>query len=72
MGTFRIGQHEKFLRVFRTDSGSAPRLFGHNTLNDWMLMGTWTIGRDLIIRFIPAGATYLPLRFLLVEEKTGK
>ncbi len=68
MGTFRIGQNEKFLRTFRTDAGPAPKLFGHGTTEDWMEAGTWQTGRDLFIRFIPAGATYLPIRFLLVKE----
>lgn len=68
MGTFRIGQNEKLMRTFRTDGGRAPRIFGHETTEDWMPLGIWTTGRDLLIRFIPAGATYLPLRFLLVKE----
>ena len=68
MGTFRIGQNEKILRVFRTDAGASPKMFGHGTTEDWAEAGTWQAGRDLFIRFIPAGATYLPIRFLLVKE----
>ena len=67
-GSFQIGQHENLLRLYRTDNIRNRALFGHGTTDDYMEAGTWESGRDLFIRFIPAGATYLPIRFLLVKE----
>ena len=59
MGTFEIGQNKKLLRTYRTDGtlGKAESC---------LPAGTWHAGKDLYIRFIPAGAAYMPLRFLLV------
>lgn len=61
MGTFEIGQNKKLLRTYRTDGtlGKAESC---------LPAGTWHAGKDLYIRFIPAGAAYMPLRFLLVAE----
>lgn len=69
MGTFRIGHNEKVLQIFRTDTAKRGKWFGNNTEEDYMEAGTWEMGRDLFIRFIPAGAAYLPLRFLMVPVK---
>ncbi len=67
MGTFQIGQHEKILPIYRTDDRRSRGWFGHDTIEDYMEAGTWDAGKDLFLRFIPAGATYLPIRFLLVK-----
>ena len=67
MGTFQIGQHAKLLQVYRTDDKRSRGWFGHKTTDHYMEAGTWQAGKDLFIRFIPAGATYLPIRFLLVK-----
>lgn len=66
MGTFRIGHNEKVPLVFRTDTAKRGRWFGNGTEEDYMEAGTWEMGRDLYLRFIPAGAAYLPIRFLMV------
>ena len=68
VGSFRIGQNEKFLKFYRTETTKRGLRFGHETTEDVMEAGTWDVGQDLFIRFIPAGATYLPIRFLLVKE----
>ncbi len=68
VGSFRIGQNEKFLKFYRTETTKRGMRFGHETTEDVMEAGTWDVGRDLFIRFIPAGATYLPIRFVLVKE----
>lgn len=72
LGTFQIGQNEKLLRTYRTDGKLGGRWFGNGTEDDYISCGTWEAGKDLYIRFIPAGATYLPIRFLLVPEKDHK
>ncbi len=69
MGTFQIGQHQKLLQVYRTDDKRSRGWFGHDTIEHYMEAGTWDTGKDLYLRFIPAGATYLPIRFLLVKER---
>lgn len=66
MGTFRIGHNEKVPMIFRTDTVKRGKWFGNGTDQDYMEAGTWEMGRDLYFRFIPAGAAYLPLRFLMV------
>ena len=66
MGTFEIGQNEKLLRTYRTDGTLGKAWFGDGTMESCLPAGTWHAGKDLYIRFIPAGAAYLPLRFLLV------
>jgi hypothetical protein len=43
-------------------------MFGNGTERDYIEAGTWDMGRDLFIRFIPAGAAFLPIRFLMVPE----
>lgn len=68
VGSFRIGQNEKFLKFYRTETTKRGLRFGHETTEDVMEAGTWDAGKDLFIRFIPAGATYLPIRFVLVPE----
>ncbi len=69
MGSFQIGQYKKILQIYRTDDKRSRGWFGHNTTEDYMEAGTWEAGKDLYLRFIPAGATYLPIRFLLVKER---
>lgn len=69
MGTFQIGTNPRLLRVYRTDDRLGRRWFGNGTERDYISCGTWDMGKDLYIRFIPAGATYLPIRFLMVPEK---
>ena len=69
MGTFQIGHNEKVPMIFRTDTVKRGKWFGNGTDQDYMEAGTWDMGRDLFIRFIPAGAAYLPLRFLMVPVK---
>ncbi len=68
VGSFRIGQDEKFLKFYRTETTKKGLRFGQDTADDLLEAGTWEAGRDLFIRFIPAGATYLPIRFLLIPE----
>lgn len=68
IGSFRIGQDEKFLKFYRTETTKRGLRFGHETTEDVMEAGVWEAGRDLFIRFIPAGATYLPIHFILVKE----
>ncbi len=67
MGTFRIGQYEKILQIYRTDDKRSRGWFGHDTIEHYMEAGSWEAGKDLYLRFIPAGAAYLPIRFLLVK-----
>lgn len=69
MGTFQIGTHPRLLRVYRTDDTLGKHWFGNGTESDYISCGTWDMGKDLYIRFIPAGAAYLPIRFLMVPEK---
>lgn len=69
MGTFQIGTHPRLLRVYRTDDKLGKHWFGNGTESDYISCGTWDMGKDLYIRFIPAGAAYLPIRFLMVPEK---
>lgn len=69
MGTFQIGTHPCLLRVYRTDDKLGKHWFGNGTESDYISCGTWDMGKDLYIRFIPAGAAYLPIRFLMVPEK---
>lgn len=69
MGSFQIGTHPKIMRVYRTDNTWGRRWFGDGTERDYISCGTWDMGRDLYIRFIPAGATYLPIRFLMIPVK---
>lgn len=69
MSTFQIGTNPRLLRVYRTDDRLGRRWFGNGTERDYISCGTWDMGKDLYIRFIPAGATYLPIRFLMVPEK---
>lgn len=69
LGTFQIGPDEKLLRTYRTDGKLGGRWFGNGTEDDYISCGSWDMGKDLYIRFIPAGAAYLPIRFLMVPEK---
>ena len=68
MGTFQIGQNPSLLRTYRTDGKLGRKWFGNGTDQDYMSCGLWDMGKDLYIRFIPAGAAYLPIRFLMVPE----
>lgn len=68
MGTFEIGQNQKLLRTYRTDGTLGKAWFGDGTMESCLPAGTWQAGKDLYIRFIPAGAAYLPIRFLLVGD----
>lgn len=69
MGTFQIGNYSRLLRTYRTDDRRGNRWFGNGTERDYISCGTFDMGKDLYIRFIPAGAAYLPIRFLMVPEK---
>ncbi|MGN0954549.1 hypothetical protein [Dialister sp.] len=69
MGTFQAGTNPRLLRMYRTDDRLGRRWFGNGTERDYISCGTWDMGKDLYIRFIPAGAAYLPVRFLMVPEK---
>lgn len=62
-GTFSVG--DGFLPTIYTTEGNW-HYFGSQGLNEVREMGEWTAGKDLRIRFVVAGATYLPIRFLLV------
>ncbi len=66
-GTLEVGQVKNLLHVYRTDK-TIGRMFGHETIYDYKKLGTWQAGRDLYIRFIPPGACYLPIRFLLIPK----
>lgn len=68
MGSFRLRQG--FLpHYYRTDDMKyGGRWLGDGTIYDFMDMGLWQPGKPLTIEFIPAGATYFPIRFLFVPE----
>lgn len=68
MGSFRLRQG--FLpHYYRTDDMKyGGRWLGDDTIYDLMDMGLWQPGKTLTIEFIPAGATYFPIRFLFVPE----
>lgn len=68
LGTFQISYYPNLPRVYRTDGQRSFRMFGNGTERDYIEAGTWDMGRDLFIRFIPAGAAFLPIRFLMVPE----
>ena len=42
---------------------------GHQTILDTAYLGTYQGGDNLYIEFIPAGASNLPVKFLLIPEK---
>ena len=67
-GTLEIGQVKKVLQVYRTEK-VGNKWFGHETIEDYMKLGTWEAGKDLFIRFIPPGACYFPIRLLLVPHQ---
>jgi len=67
-GTVSVGYDKKAPKIFRTQKYPI-RFFGENSIEDTMSLGTWEAGRDLCIRFIPPGASYLPVRFLLIPHK---
>ncbi len=69
-GSFRIGQNPNVLGIYRTDYAKLFKKFGDGTDQDYMEIGTFHMGKDLYIKFIPAGATYLPIRFLFVPQKS--
>lgn len=66
-GSFEIGQHPKFLRLYGPASAKSLHPFGEAS-GDYIDAGTYAMGRDLYIRYIPAGASYLPIAFTLVPE----
>lgn len=68
MGSFKITQGRLPL-FFRTDDMKYRRhLLGYDTLGDYIEVGRWEAGKPLTIDFLPAGATFLPVRFLFVPE----
>lgn len=67
-GSFEVGQNQKFMRLYGPDSNKSLRPFGEYS-GDYIEAGTYTMGKDLYIRYIPAGASYLPIAFTLVPEK---
>lgn len=69
-GSFEVGQNPKFLKIYGPASAKSLHPFGENA-GDYIEAGTYTIGRDLYIRYIPAGASYLPIAFTLVPENKG-
>lgn len=69
MGTFEVWQPQTGVKIFKTEKWKDGRYFGENNgLNDVMYLGTWISGQGLTIRFISAGASNLPLHFLLVPK----
>lgn len=70
MGAFRLTQG--FLpHYYRTDDMKyRGRWFGDGTIDDYMPLGTWKPGTPIDIDFMPAGAAFLPVRFLFVPEGT--
>lgn len=69
-GSFEIGQNQKFLKLYGPASAKSLHPFGEVS-GDYIEAGTYTMGRDLYIRYIPAGASYLPIAFTLVPENKG-
>lgn len=67
-GTLEIGQVKNVLQVYRTER-VGNKWFGHETIEDYMKLGTWEAGKDLYIRFIPPGACYFPIRFLFIPKE---
>lgn len=67
-GSFLVGQHPRFMRPYGPGSHKAFRFFGEQA-GDAIKAGIYTMGKDLYIRYIPAGASYLPIAFTLVPEK---
>lgn len=69
MGSFKITQG--FLpRYYRTDDMKYHgRQLGEGTMDDYIDAGKWNAGKPVTIEFLAAGATYLPVRFLLVPEE---
>lgn len=72
LATLRIGQHERFKNIYRTDHSHRGKLFGHRTDQDMMALGTWETGKDVFIRLVIPGAAYLPVRLLFVPVVSVK
>ncbi len=64
LATFMVYQ-DGLPRIYRTD---VKHWFGDSTDRDYIQAGTWRAGRDVVIRIIPPGAAFLPVRFLLVPR----
>lgn len=56
------GTHNKIYQV----PGAYDEYIGHGTIYDTMYLDTFTPGEPIILRFIPAGASNLPVRFLFI------
>lgn len=69
LGTFTVRQGYS-PKYFRTDDMKyRGRPIGYETENDYIEAGEWEAGKPLVIEFMPAGATYLPVRFLFVPKE---
>lgn len=64
LATFMVSQ-DGIPRIYRTD---IKHWFGDRTDRDYIHAGTWRGGRDTVIRIIPPGAAFLPIRLLLVPR----
>ncbi len=68
LGSFKITQG-RLPTYFRADDMKyRRRLLGYNTTRDYIEVGRWEAGQPITIEFLPAGATFLPVRFLFVPE----
>lgn len=56
------GTHNKIYQV----PGTYDEYIGHGTIYDTMYLDTFTPGEPIVLRFIPAGASNLPVRFLFI------
>lgn len=65
MGTIEIGQGYVYY-PYKTYRGN--KWVGHNTINDYVYMGTWEVGKDLKIKLTPPGASNLPIRLLCIPK----
>lgn len=66
LGTFQIRQGYS-PSYFRTDDlRYRGRWIGDGTIDDYIDAGVWKAGKPVVIEFMPAGASYLPVRFLFV------
>lgn len=73
-GSFAITTKRRWQRdeghtvMYHIGGEDGLRVLGHNTIEDSRYMGNYYGGDTLTIRFMPAGASNLPFRFVLVPE----
>lgn len=65
-GSIRVSQGSKS-KIYDMPSKSLPYL-GHQTMYDTMYLDTFKPGEDIVIEYMPAGASNLPVRFLFIPE----